>query len=60
MFIHGWVRYSAGEKDKKNCVIEVLKNQVYNIEKSKADWIASIRRYTLTFKNKQKMYFDMY
>lgn len=60
IFEHGWTRYTSGEKDKKNCVIEILKNQVNNIEKSKADWITSIRRYTLTFKNKQKIYFDMY
>lgn len=60
VFQHGWTRYSTGEKDKKNCVIEVLKSQVYNIEKSKADWITSIRRYTVIFKNKQRMYFDMY
>lgn len=60
MFQHGWTRYSAGEEDKKNCVIEILKRQVNDIEKSKADWITSIRRYTLIFKNKQKMYFDMY
>lgn len=60
VFQHGWTRHSAGEKDKENCVIEILKKQVNNIEKSKADWITSIRRYTLIFKNKQKMYFDMY
>lgn len=60
VFQHGWTRHNAGEKDKKNCVIEILKKQVNNIGKSKADWITSIRRYTLIFKNKQKMYFDMY
>ena len=60
VFQHGWTLYTAGEKDKKNCVIEILKKRVDNIEKSKADWITSIRRYTLIFKNKQKMYFDMY
>ena len=60
IFQHGWTRYSAGEKDKKNCAIEILKKQVNNIKKSKADWITSIRRYTLIFRNKQKMYFDMY
>ena len=60
IFQHGWTCYTAGEKDKKNCVIEVLEKQVSNIEKSKADWITSIRRYTVIFSNKQRMYFDMY
>ena len=59
LFQHGWTQSTAGQRDKKNCVIEVFKNKVYSIEKGKADWITSIRRYTLTFKNKQKMYFDM-
>lgn len=48
------------KKIRKTVFIEILKKQVNNIEKSKADWITSIRRYTLIFKNKQKMYFDMY
>lgn len=60
VFQHGWTRYDGGKNNKKNCVIEVLKNKVIHIEKSKADWITSIRRYTIIFKNKQKMYFDMY
>lgn len=60
LFQHGWTQSTPGKRDKKNCVIEVFKNQVCRIEKGKADWITSIRRYTLTFRNKQKMYFDMF
>ncbi len=54
VFQHGWTRYSSGEKDKKNCVIEILKKQVNNIEKSKADWITSIIRYTLILRISRK------
>lgn len=47
VFQHGWTRYDEGKNSKKNCVIGILKNKVTHIEKSKADWITSIRRYTL-------------
>lgn len=62
IFEHGWTRYSCShnEKDRTECVIKIFAKQVSEIKKSKADWITSIRQYTLTFKNKQKMYFDMY
>lgn len=62
IFEHGWTRYSCShdEKDRTECVIKVFAKQVSKIEKSKADWLTSIRRYTITFNNKRKMYFDMY
>jgi hypothetical protein len=55
-FKHGW----EDSDNKVECFIEVFEKQISSIEMSKADWVTSIRKYTLTFKNKQKMYFDMY
>ena len=62
IFEHGRTRYNFGhnEKDRTECVIKVYKNQISKIEKGKADWITSIRRYTLIFRDNKKMYFDMY
>lgn len=60
VFKHGWTRYAAGEPDRTECIVKVFRNQVLEIEKSKADWITSKRRYTLIFRNKKKMFFDMF